>query len=228
MEIQKTFPLVSCITPTANRQKYLPSAIKYFLHQDYPNKEMVIIDDGVDSMVSLIPENMPNIRYFYTERLGSIGIKRNYACNKANGEIIMHWDDDDWHANDWISRQVGYLLNSGADICGIEHVHFFSPVADTFWLGTALCREKASWLNGATLAYRKTFWASNPFMDRQTAEDDAFIRYSRAKIYAHDYIDGFVAILHPENTTVKYFENPAHKQKIKEIDNGKDKNNRSH
>ena len=116
--------LVSCIMPTANRQKYIPIALNHFLAQDYPNKELVIIDDGKESIALLLPDD-PRIKYFYTEPLGTVGIKRNFACNKAKGEIIMHWDDDDWYANDWISRQVHFLSTSDADICGIEHTHFF-------------------------------------------------------------------------------------------------------
>lgn len=207
-------PLVSCIMPTANRQKYIPFALSHFLGQDYPNAELVIIDDGKESIAPLLPEDS-RIKYFYTEPLGTIGIKRNFACSKTKGEIIMHWDDDDWYAADWISRQVNYLFSSGADICGVEHIHFFSPVTDTLWVGTALNRNNPSspeqWLAGATLAYWKTFWAEHPFIDSQTGEDDNFIKTPGAKVFAHEYIDGFVAVLHPRNTTVKYFENPRHK-----------------
>lgn len=126
-------PLVSCIMPTANRQKYIPFALNHFLSQDYKNAELVIIDDGKNSIAPLLPDD-PRIKYHYTEPLGTIGAKRNYACNMSEGEIIMHWDDDDWYASDWITRQVEYLYSSGADICGIEHIHFFSPVTDTLWV----------------------------------------------------------------------------------------------
>jgi glycosyltransferase involved in cell wall biosynthesis len=207
-------PLVSCIMPTANRQKYIPYAINNFLIQDYPNAELVIIDDGTEAISLLLPDD-PRINYFYVPPIGTTGLKRNYACERSNGELIMHWDDDDWRAPDWISRQVDYLLTSGADICGIEHVNFFSAVTDTFWKGTALNRNNPNipgWLNGATLIYRKSFWEQHPFKDLQTAEDDDFIKKSGAKTFAHDYIEGFVAILHPDNTTVKYFENPRHKR----------------
>lgn len=209
-------PLVSCILPTANRYKYIPLAIDYFLQQDYSNKELIIIDDGKESIGSIVPDDA-QIKYYYTEPLGTVGVKRNYACDKANGEIIMHWDDDDWHASDWISKQVEFLLLSEADICGIEHVHFFSPITDTFWAGTAMNRNHPSnahpWLNGATLAYWKSFWKKHPFLDKQKGEDDEFVMRSGAKIFAHDYIDGFVALLHPNNTTVKYFEDIRHKMK---------------
>ena len=39
-------PLVSCIMPTYNRRHFAGKAIEYFLRQDYPNKQLVIVDDG--------------------------------------------------------------------------------------------------------------------------------------------------------------------------------------
>lgn len=208
-------PTVTCIMPTANREKYLPYAIRYFLQQDYPLKELVIIDDGKKEMRGLVPLH-PAIRYFYTPPLGTIGLKRNYAIAQAKGEIIMHWDDDDWHASDWISRQVGFLQQTGADISGIRHVHYYSPLQQTFWQGDAENRNKPGtrvWLNGATIAYRKAYWEKHPFKDLQQGEDDEFIQQPGARVYAHAYIDGFVAILHPDNTTVKAFEDLRFKKK---------------
>ena len=209
-----TTPLVSCIMPTANRQKYVPIALDHFLNQDYQNAELIIIDDGKESILPLLPKSS-KIRYYYTEPLGTIGTKRNYACSKAHGEIIMHWDDDEWYAHDWITRQVDFLISSGADITGIEFVHYCSPITDTFWIGSSLNRNNPSkphqWLNGPTIAYWKSFWETYPFKDLQKGEDDEFVNNPNAKTYAHDYIDGFVKILHPSNTTTKYFENPKHK-----------------
>jgi glycosyltransferase involved in cell wall biosynthesis len=207
------YPLVSCTMLTANRQKYVPLAIDNFIQQTYPNKELIIIDDGKNSVLGLIP-NDERIKYFYELPTGTIGAKRNYACARSSGAIIMHWDDDDWYAPDWIDRQVEYLIESKADMCGIEHVHFFSPISDTFWTGTPLNRNKGyrqQWVSGATLAYWKIFWETHPFEHRNTGEDDSFITKHAAKVFAHDYIDGFVAILHAHNTTTKYFEHPIHK-----------------
>lgn len=207
--------LVSCIMPTANREKFIPYALDNFLKQDYPNAELVIIDDGKKSILPLLPTD-PRISYFYTPPIGTIGKKRNFACKMANGEIIVHWDDDEWYAKDWISQQVYYLVTSSADISGIEFVHYYSPLTDTFLIGSALNRNNPSkpfqWLNGPTIAYWKTFWEKHPFKDLQKGEDDEFVKSAGAKTFAHDYIDGFVKILHPDNTTTKYFENAQHKR----------------
>ncbi|CAM4406666.1 Glycosyl transferase family 2 [Pedobacter westerhofensis] len=209
-------PFVSCIMPTANREKYIPFAIRYFLEQNYSHSELIIVDDGKTAVSSLIPDH-ESIRYFYTEPLGTIGLKRNYAINLAKGDIILHWDDDDWHAMDWISRSVNFLIDNDADITGIKHVHYFSPIMNTFWQGDANNRNNPNsrvWLNGATLAYWKSYWKKHPFKDLQKGEDDDFIQHDGARVYAHDYINGFIAILHQHNTTVKPFENLKHKKNI--------------
>ncbi|MET1056746.1 MAG: glycosyltransferase family A protein [Pedobacter sp.] len=203
-------PLVSCIMPTANREKFIPLAIEYFLNQDYPNVELIIVDDGVQSVSALVPDN-PKIKYFYTEPLGTIGVKRNYACEKSSGEIIMHWDDDDWYAHDWVSRQVDALLTSGADITGLNRVVFYSPSVNKRWMYEDLDEEKP-WLCGATMAYRKSLWEAHNFIDIQVGEDYDFVWNSGAKTFALDYFAGFIAILHPNNTSIKPVENPKHKK----------------
>ena len=203
-------PLVSCIMPTANRQKYVPFAIDYFLKQDYENAELVIIDDGLKSSKDSIPQN-PKINYSYHDPIGTIGIKRNFACEKAHGEIIMHWDDDDWYAPDWISRMTDTLLNSNADIAGLNRVLFYSPSIDKRYMYQDTDIDKP-WLCGATMTYKKSFWKQHPFVDLQVGEDYDFVWNSGAKIVALDYTEGFIALLHAHNTSIKPVENPRHKK----------------
>jgi glycosyltransferase involved in cell wall biosynthesis len=203
-------PHVTCIMPTADRPKFIPLSISYFLDQGYEDAELVIVDDGKKSVESLVPDH-PRIRYFYTEPIGSIGLKRNYACNLAQGKVIMHWDDDDWYGPDWIYFQVKALEESKADICGLNTITFFSPLKGQFWK-YADTKGEHPWLSGATMAYRKSFWEEHPFKDIQIGEDYDYIWNNGATIFAHDYTDGFIATLHSSNTTLKPFEDPRHKK----------------
>jgi glycosyltransferase involved in cell wall biosynthesis len=98
-------PLASCIMPTANRRRFVPGAIAQFLAQDYNGAELVILDDGDDPVADLIPSH-PAIRYVRTPRHRSLGAKRNAACEAARGDVILHWDDDDWYAPHRIRIQV--------------------------------------------------------------------------------------------------------------------------
>jgi glycosyltransferase involved in cell wall biosynthesis len=98
-------PLVSCIMPTADRRGFVPHAIRYFLAQDYPNKELVILDDGSDCIADLVPDD-PRVRYIRRSGRMPLGAKRNECVRACHGELIMHWDDDDWMAPRRIRCQV--------------------------------------------------------------------------------------------------------------------------
>jgi len=199
-------PLVTCIMPTANRKKFRTISIHNFLQQDYSNAELIIIDDGVEPYLDLIP-NHPKVHFHYSsESLGTIGIKRNIACEKAKGEIIMHWDDDDWYELDWISRQVNALETSGADITGLNHIKYFSMLTEQsfFYQNSDAIKP---WLCGATLAYRKSLWYKYHFVDLQVGEDSDFLLNSGGTIYTLNYPAGFMAVIHSTNTSIKQLDN---------------------
>jgi hypothetical protein len=44
--LEQQLPLVSCIMPTYNRQRFVPLATQYFLRQTYPLKELIVADGG--------------------------------------------------------------------------------------------------------------------------------------------------------------------------------------
>src|ERR1051325_9116597 len=103
-----TPPLVSCIMPTHNRRACVPRAIRCFLQQDYVPCELVILDDGTDPVADLVPAD-PRIRYRRVEAFASLGTKRNRCVEESRGELIAHWDDDDWHAPHRLQSQVQTL-----------------------------------------------------------------------------------------------------------------------
>src|SRR5205085_6482789 len=102
-------PLVSCIMPTYNRRAFIPRALRCFFNQDYPNLELVVVDDGAEPVSDMLPPDS-RIRYFRLPQKQTVGAKRNYACGQAQGSIIVHWDDDDWYAPCRVQRQIQPLL----------------------------------------------------------------------------------------------------------------------
>lgn len=195
---------VSCIMPTsAARQQFIPLAISYFLRQDYAPAELIIVDDSPQSQQHLIPA-LPGIIYLHIpERFSSVGAKRNYACSLTKGSIILHWDDDDWYASDWISRQVSVLEATHAGIAGLSSLWFFNPAAAKCWQYTYDYNNRP-WVAGATMAYLKTVWEQYPFPDMQVGEDNEFVWNAGAEVAAHNYTNGFISILHGKNTSPKH------------------------
>jgi len=178
-------PLVSCIMTTRNSTMLIPFMLHCFLCQDYPNVELIIIDDGIMAAPELIL-HCPNTRYFFLEGRETKGAKRNVACSQSNGSIILHWDDQDWYAHDWIKHQVTALLTSGADMSGLHVVQTYSMPNQK-----SVTTEKSSWLYEGTMVYWKSVWENNKFKTLKTGESEDFQQQPGIKIIAHDYIEGF-------------------------------------
>jgi ADP-heptose:LPS heptosyltransferase/glycosyltransferase involved in cell wall biosynthesis len=193
---------VSCIMPTADRRSFVPRAIRCFLAQDYTGKELVIVDDGADSVRDLVPDD-PRIRYFRLEKNLPVGAKRNFACREAHGEIIVHWDDDDWSAPWRVSYQVAQLREAQADLCGLNRVWFFSAQEKKAWEYNYPSRQKP-WVYGASLCYRREFWERHPFPEIRVGEDTRFV-WANAKAGVHVLPDPrfFVGLIHDRNTSRK-------------------------
>jgi glycosyltransferase involved in cell wall biosynthesis len=193
--------MVSCIMPTADRREFVPQAIRNFLAQDYEPRELIVLDDGRDSVADLIPSH-DSIRYLRLDRKSTIGAKRNIACERARGEVIAHWDDDDWMAPTWLSSQVKALRSQGADICGLDKVFFYAPDARRAW--QYVYDGRTPWVCGGTLCYLREFWRGAPFADIDVGEDNAFVWSVRSKRIATNPDQHlYVARVHARNTSPK-------------------------
>ena len=200
-------PLVSCIMPTANRRRFVADAIARFLGQDYDGSELVILDDGEDAVEDLVPAHK-SVRYLRAPRHRSLGLKRNAACAAALGEIIMHWDDDDWYAPDRIRVQVEGLTSSGADVSGVDRALLFDPRTPAAW-EYVYPKGGTPWVYGATLCYRRAYWLAHPFADMQIGEDTHFAAAAQAgQLSVLPDNRFFVALVHAANTSPKHVRDP--------------------
>lgn len=194
--------LVSCIMPTYNRRHFVPQAIKYFLRQDYPNRELIIVDDGTDPIADLVPKD-ERIRYLGQPPQNMLGTKRNLACSAASGEIILHWDDDDWIADWRVTYQTQALLASQADVSGLNKLFFYDQISSQGWQYQYNDNGKP-WLMGCSLCYRKDFWKANPFPEYRRNADRHFVWSQRVKKIAALENNAFlVPIMHRNNSIHK-------------------------
>ena len=115
-------PRVSCVMVTADRPTLVKRAILCYLKQTYPNKELIVLDNGHESVEALLSE-VPTSELVYKkiERTPDLilGDIRNTALHMAKGDfIIPQWDDDDWYHPERIRIQVDTLLR-GYDACAL-------------------------------------------------------------------------------------------------------------
>jgi glycosyltransferase involved in cell wall biosynthesis len=114
-----THPFVSILTPTYNRRKFIPAAIRCFDLQTYPKDKMewLILDDGTDSVEDLfkpLMEKNKNIRYIRNEEKLLIGKKRNMLQAAAKGKYLIWMDDDDYYPPERVSYAVQCFRSRGS------------------------------------------------------------------------------------------------------------------
>jgi glycosyltransferase involved in cell wall biosynthesis len=194
--------MVSCIMPTRDRRSFVKQAIHYFQRQDYESRELVIVDDGNDSVADLATDD-PRIRYTRCSTRMTIGAKRNIACEEARGQVVVHWDDDDWMAPWRLTYQVGQLLANDVEICGLDRVWFFDPVAGRAWQ-YIYPRSRRAWLYGATFCYRMRLWQRRPFANTNIGEDNRFVMSVNSSHSLQLENEEFcIAVIHRRNTSTK-------------------------
>lgn len=118
-QTDKNVPKVSCLMVTANRKELMKRAITCFNLQTYPNRELVIVDDGEQDLsesLAQVPE--PQLHYVRLDPSedNTLGKLRNISLEEAGGEFLVQWDDDDWYHPDRIRLQAEYL-EQGYDAC---------------------------------------------------------------------------------------------------------------
>jgi predicted O-methyltransferase YrrM len=193
--------------PTYDRRRFVPHAIAQFQNQDYPSKELIIVDDGTDSIADLVPDD-PRIRLIRPPRRLSVGAKRNIACQNSAGEFIAHWDDDDWHAPHRLSRQAHCLLNSDASICGLKDLLFLDIRTTKAWRYNYPSNQRP-WLSGNSLLYRKGYWSAHRFSEINVGEDSRFVWTADAhRVIAIADTDFHVGLIHGANVSPKHVEGP--------------------
>jgi len=164
--------------PTYNRRSFIGLSLKAFEAQDYPAKELIIVDDGTDPIGDMV-DKVASVRYVRLPARLSIGAKRNRACAEARGAIIAHWDDDDWYAPHRLRRQSEPLFAGKADLTGLESSFVFELLAGQFWgMHASLHRRMfIGNVHGGTLVFWKRLFVEGlRYPAINIAEDAAFIQ----------------------------------------------------
>ena len=112
---------VSIITPLYNSERYIAQTIASVKSQTYPNWEMLIVDDcSADKGYQIatgFSKKDERIKLFKLTQNSGAGFARNKGIENADGDFIAFLDSDDiWHP-DKLSKQINYMLRTGANIC---------------------------------------------------------------------------------------------------------------
>jgi glycosyltransferase involved in cell wall biosynthesis len=103
------YPLVSILIPLYNAEKYIATTIESALAQTWPNKEIIVVDDGSqDNGVAIAKQFVNKGVQVYEQPNTGAAAARNMAFQLSKGVFIQYLDADDLLGPDKIEAQLTY------------------------------------------------------------------------------------------------------------------------
>jgi len=194
---------VSVVCPTFGREEYGPLLYANFESQTYTDRELIVYDDSPSPSAFFSQLKDPQVRYFHNAARTTVGAKRNWLAQKATGELIAHFDDDDYYAPEYLAKMVSNL--GDADLIKLSSFYLFSITTKSFayWdlnytseihyrlesgcpidilrFDTMSAPQRELWQlknllgYGFSCVYRKDLWTRVPFLDKRHGEDFDFV-----------------------------------------------------
>jgi glycosyltransferase involved in cell wall biosynthesis len=168
-------PLVSVVLATHERPRFLPLALACYRHQTYPNRELIVVDDGAEFPVAAVEVAGCGGRLLRFEPGTPLGAKMNLGLRQAAGPLCLKMDDDDWYAPEFLETLVQSRLEYEAEH-GAPGVTCLAPFL-FFDLGRWEVRvSHETQFGGATLLFDRRAWEMRPFRPVPRRVDTWFLR----------------------------------------------------
>lgn len=118
-------PMVSVVVATYRREQALENALQSLAKQNYPNYEIVLVDDNaneewnqkVGAIVEAFRKAYPDktLNYIVNSPNKGSAVTRNIGIHAASSTYVTFLDDDDVYLPEKISNQVACMEEKGAD-----------------------------------------------------------------------------------------------------------------
>lgn len=126
------YPLVSVIIPGYNHAAYLRERIDSVLCQDYPNFEVIMIDDcSTDNSreIMLSYKKHKNVRHIISneKNSGNTFLQWEKGIAMAEGEYVWIAESDDVADNDFLSTLMAGLIAAPSAVLAFSHSYMIGP-----------------------------------------------------------------------------------------------------
>lgn len=102
-------PKVSILIPCYNAEQWIAQAINSALEQTYPNKEVIVVDDGSSDNSLEIIKSFGDLIYWESQPNQGGNAARNRLLELSTGEWLQYLDSDDYLLPEKIERQINFL-----------------------------------------------------------------------------------------------------------------------
>lgn len=123
-------PLISIIVPVFNTGSYLKDALNSALSQDYPNVEVIAVDDGSTDAETLQilkefeSKQLTKLKIEYLEQNHGVGYARNIGVDMSRGEFFSFLDSDDHMQPQLLTQLYKAITEHPADFAMCAYQNF--------------------------------------------------------------------------------------------------------
>ncbi|HEX3881752.1 MAG TPA: glycosyltransferase [Stellaceae bacterium] len=110
-------PRVSVVVCAYNSEATIEQCLASLEQLNYPDYEVIVVNDGANDRTREIAERFPNCRLINQENRG-LSVARNVGAEAATGEIVAYTDSDCVADPDWLDFLVGTMERGGLAACG--------------------------------------------------------------------------------------------------------------
>src|SRR5581483_950337 len=167
------WPTLSVILTTRDRPSLLPVALACYRQQTYPNKELIVVDDGDRFPVDPSTVEAVGGRLIRVAPGTTLGAKLNQGVEAAQGRLCQKMDDDDWYAPDFLVSMVSGLMQDH-EVCRPSFA-FMMPFLFFELARWEIRRSISTNVPGATLLFYREDWVHRPFRRVRFDEDTWFV-----------------------------------------------------
>jgi glycosyltransferase involved in cell wall biosynthesis len=181
-------PLVSILIPAYNAEPWIADTINSSLRQTWPQKEIIVVDDGSKDRTLKIAEKFikEGVQVVSQKNQGA-STARNKAFSLCRGDYIQWLDADDMLEPEKISKQMEYVENNSSPrlLLSSEWGRFFFCIKRAKFIKTPLWEDlqPVEWLHrkmsqniwmqpGNWLVSRELTEAAGPWDERLSFDDD--------------------------------------------------------
>lgn len=163
----QNLPKISCLLVTAaGRWDRLLLSYRCYLDQTYPNRELVIVNEGppeYQEQLRELTEGREDVKCIFLRGDYTLGGLRNIAMQLCNGDLFVQWDDDDYNTPERLAVQYAFMATKPkARACFLgDQLHYYFPTKqlywDNWWFKMSAGMKKWGLIPGTIMAYRKDF-----------------------------------------------------------------------